>query len=432
MNFFIYTFGCKTNQCDSEEIARLLLSLNGQNKLTDLPEADIVIINSCAVTSEAERQCRQYVRKILRTYPQKKVILTGCYLRRDKENIKNLFPNVILIDIKEKEEFRRHFNLPDDDNFYENNRNEREPIFNYPFYHTRGFVKIEEGCDNFCSYCVVPFVRGSKICSKPFSEVVREVKEMLSRGVKEIVLTGIRLGKYLSEDNGKKITLSDLVEEILSFNTSHEYRLRLSSIECVDIDDKLLNFMSYKPTSLCRYLHIPLQSGDNKILTLMRRNYTVEIYRERMEHIRSRVSGIGIYTDVIVGFPGEDERSFEKTKKFIEEISFSGLHVFPYSIRPYTYAASLNNHVSPKIKNERVKTLLRLDKDLRKKFVSQFIDTTLYVLFEKKEKNGFISGYTDNYIRVNVPKEAIVNNEETEYGKMLPVKLLHSYIYNER
>jgi threonylcarbamoyladenosine tRNA methylthiotransferase MtaB len=435
MDFFVYTFGCKTNHCDSEEIINYLSS-NGKNKFTNLQEADIVIINSCTVTSEAERQCRQYIRRILRNYPHKKVILTGCYLRRDKENIKNLFPNIVLIDIKERDEFRKYFDLLENSKPSKNNVNEENTSSDCQLYyihtHTRGFIKIEEGCDNFCSYCIIPFVRGNKIYSKPFPEVIKEVKEMINRGVKEIVLTGIRLGKYLSEEDGKKITLSDLVEEILSLNTdtNHEYRVRLSSIECTDIDDKLLTLMSYKPTSLCRYLHIPLQSGDNKILALMRRKYTTEIYKEKINYIRSKVDGIGIYTDVIVGFPGEDDEAFENTRKFIEEISFSGLHVFPYSMRPYTYAASLNNHVSPKTKDERVKILLQLDKILRKNFISQFINTTLYVLFERKEKNGFLSGYTDNYIRVNAQKGTMVNNTEVECGKMLPIKLTYSHVNN--
>lgn len=262
--------------------------------------------------------------------------------------------------------------------------------------HTRAFVKIEDGCNNFCSYCIIPYVRG-RVRSKDFNKVLEEVKYLVSNGHKEIVLTGIHIGQYTSE--GK--TLYDLLKELVQINDLH--RLRISSIEVVELNDDIINLIK-KERKLVSHLHIPLQSGSDKILQLMNRRYDTHYFAKKIEQIKKARRDISISTDLIVGFNGESEKEFTESYEFCKKVGFSKIHVFPYSKRTGTLASSLEDVVDERVKKLRVSKFLELSNVLGKEYVNKFIGKELPVLIEE-EKGDYSYGYTDNYIRVKVDKK---------------------------
>jgi len=407
--FALHSLGCKVNQAEVDSFAQFLLSCNW-NKALPSEEADLCIINTCTVTNVADRKSRQKIRRVVKDNPGAFIIVTGCYAEAQKEEIKGIDGvNLVLNNIEKaslseiiKEKFCLFTQKEHGHQFFEEGR-------------TRAFLKIQEGCSNFCSYCIIPFVRGNPV-STSLDEVLKKAEYLCASGYKEIVLTGINLGTY-GKDLLPPENLPSLMENI--FQKIPIERLRISSIEPLDIDNKLLDLFN-KHKSFCHHLHIPLQYGHDDILISMNRNYTVEKYKEIVNFIKNTEGDIGITTDVMVGFPGEREEHFLQTCRLIEELEFSKLHVFIYSPRKGTKAYDFKDKVNDDVKKERSRILLEIGEKLRIKFYKRFIGSTLTVLFEHRfDKNtGLLKGLTGNYL------EVMVQGGEEFCGQILPVKIL--------
>ena len=355
-----HTVGCRANQYQTEQLKAKLATDNFL--LTTFSNfADIYVINTCSVTYDAERTSRKLIRGALRQNPQAKVYVAGCYAKLEKKELKKIFPNIEFI--------KPEFLSP-----------------SHPTPQIRANLMIQDGCENFCSYCIVPYARG-KIKSKPISDVIKETATLVKAGAREIVLTGINLGTY-QYDLTKVLGALSKIKDLL--------RIRLSSIEPMYLTKELIGAVANTP-KVCNYLHIPLQSGDNNILKAMNRNYSVKEYQELINYARQTIPDCGISTDVIVGFPGEGEQEFKNTKNLIKKIGFSRLHIFSYSKRPGTKAAELTNQVNGKIKKQRNKVLRDLGDRLANDFAKEQLKKGPEILVEQPGE-----GLTTNYIRVKI------------------------------
>lgn len=389
MKVSYYTLGCKVNQYETEKI-RALFEKEGFETSPFGQGGDIFVINTCTVTSVADGKSRAAIRKAKKTNPNAFVIVTGCYSQTHREEAESIEEADLIVDIKDKmkiPEMAKNIFRPKETSFATKEKSLRM--------RTRAVVKVQDGCSQFCSYCLIPFARNHKECTSP-NKVVEEVKELCHNNYKEIVLTGIRLGSYNSENT----SLSGLIEKILD-ETSVE-RIRLSSIEMWEIDEHLIDLMANP--RMCHHLHIPLQNGNNEILKLMNRPYTRENYATLVTHIREKVKDLGLTTDIIAGFPQETEERFTDSCDFIKDMGFSRIHVFRYSRRPGTKADSMEGHIEPDIKKERVAYLAEISTDLAQNFAQKHIGKDCSILFEIKKKDGFTYGYTENYIEAKTAK----------------------------
>src|SRR3989339_519788 len=387
MKIHFKTFGCKVNQCETAQMRADVL--RSGYLISEVIDADLIIINSCTVTSNADNKVKQYLRKCLRINTKARIYVTGCYVDREKSNLENEFSKVNFFLNSKKQNILKVLNLkfaPLTSKFL--------PVFNN---HTRAFIKIQDGCDGKCSYCVVPKVR-SRLFSKEIEDIIKEVKSYVSSGYKEIVLCGIRLGKYQA---GNKNTLVNLMRALESIHGL--YRIRLSSIELLDITDELIELIE-KSKKICHHLHIPVQSGDNRILKSMRRPYTTEIFFNKIKNIRKKITDIGITTDIIVGYPLDNEISLKNTYNFAKKCRFSRIHIFRYSKRPDTEASMLKNECNNILTDKWSKKITQLDLWLRKNLKNKFLGKKMEIL---AETNGF--GYTSNYIYVKIPKSILPN-----------------------
>ncbi|MCM8829647.1 MAG: MiaB/RimO family radical SAM methylthiotransferase [Candidatus Omnitrophica bacterium] len=370
MNIFIKTYGCKANQYDSQ---LLLENLEAEGyRLSSFDDAEIVVVNTCCVTDKAEREARYFVKKA--TGQGKNVWITGCaikkgtFLERDSAGVN------ILSEVPLKKNTITHF-----------------------YNHSRAFVKIEDGCENFCTYCIVPYVRG-KVKSRPEEEIISEIKTLCSNGYKEIVLTGIDVGAYGRDTDTDIINLLERLKDIDGLK-----RVRLSSIEVFYLDDKLCEYLLSYPL-FCPHLHIPLQSGSDKILRLMGRRYRFSEYVNVIEKIKKEdvENRFTFTTDIMVGFPYEDDDDFYLSIKAVEEIGFLKVHIFRYSKREGTSSFSIGGDVSDRVKKEREKILEEVAGVSSKKVKEQFIGRHLDVLIERKREDCW-EGYSSQYLPVKVP-----------------------------
>lgn len=398
----ISTLGCKVNQYESAGILEKL----DKNVFLPVPfhtKADCYIINTCTVTGRTDYQSRQIIRRAIRINPDASIIVTGCYAQVAPEDIARI-PGVTLIaGTAEKENISQiieHLVRGDPQLLVGDIRQAREfsrlsPL-KFPG-HTRAFLKIQDGCNSFCSYCIVPYARGPSK-SLPEREVFHKIEMLARNGYKEMVLTGIHLGVY-GEDLAPPSNLINVLDYVEK-NKSVE-RLRLSSIEITEITDDMIRLMK-KSATLCRHIHVPLQSGDDGILSAMRRNYDSAFFKKRMEEIHQALPDIALGIDVMVGFPGEGEEAFTTTLKLVEELPVAYLHVFPYSERPGTPAKELPGKVNEAVKKRRSEVMRNLGRMKRNTFAERFIREELAVLVEdKKDKDtGFMKGFSDNYIPV--------------------------------
>jgi len=387
------TLGCKVNQYETallkDNLKKVYHILNSEKK------ADIYIINTCTVTRRSDQKSRQYIRRVLLRNPDAEVIVTGCYAHRFPLEIKSISNRCIVFSNDDKQKILDYLGIGVE---------RQSPILSSFDEHTRAFVKVQDGCDSFCAYCAVPHAR-TRIYSKPLEEVIREIENLLQNGYKEIVLCGINLGIYKHDS----INLSDLLIEISKIKGLR--RFRLSSLEPDTITDRLIETLSNLP-NFCRFLHIPLESGDDNILRLMRRRCNIRTYRYFIERLKALMPDIAISSDIIAGFPGEDDISFKKTCNMIKSIGFARLHIFRFSPRPGTTAFSMNGRIPYGVVKERADRLVILEKELRKEFYSKYLNREVEVLFEKRESPGllrnmvrfekgpFISGLTRNYIKI--------------------------------
>lgn len=417
----VHTLGCKVNQTESAAIVEMFKQ-HGYLQTDFEQRADVYVINTCTVTHLGDRKSRQMIRRAIKNNPDGVVVVTGCYAQTspgevleipgvslvvgtaDKNKIVELVeeqvektnpPLNIVTDISQQYQFQELPTVVDGAK-------------------TRAFIKVQEGCNNYCAYCIIPYARGP-LRSRNLESIFDEVQQLIREGFKEVVLTGIHTGAYgLDFKDGTE--LSTLVKRLVAIDGLK--RLRLSSVEPNDITPELINILEASPV-FCNHLHIPLQSGDDSVLKAMGRRYNTYDFRRLIASIRERVPGIAITTDVIVGFPGETDQMFENTYRFCQDMNFSGMHVFKYSPRQGTRAADFPNQVPSDQKEMRSHRLIELSQCLAENFAQQSVGSTVEVLAEHpvKERPGYWEGLTETYLRIE-----FATNQDV-HGKLLPILL---------
>ena len=413
--FTVYNLGCKVNAYELSALSSLLIK---EGFKEDDQNPDVVLINTCSVTATADQKSRQHIRKMQKLFPNAVIAVMGCYSQGNHKFIEEeIKPTILLGTSHRKDVIDLIKKALSDGGHYkiieENTRNfeyEELGITSYTE-NVRAFLKIQDGCNNFCTYCIVPYRRG-KMRSRSKENVIKEAEYLVSQGYQEIVLSGIHVGGY--GQDLRDVSFSDLVETLS--NIKGLKSLRISSIEESEIDDKLISLITSKD-NLAKHLHIPLQSGANHVLKLMNRKYTREQFIAKIKRIKELMPDVMISGDVIVGFPQENEEDFQDTYNLCKEC-FDMLHVFPYSVRPGTVAAKMDGQISPEVKKQRSKVLLDLSDELYQSFVNRFIDKEVTVLVEKyDQEKGLNIGHTSNYISVQIP------NKESLVGQYITVKL---------
>lgn len=390
--------GCKVNTYENEYI---LSSFKDKGyEIVENQEADIYIINTCSVTNQSDAKSRKIINRIVRENPDSIIVVMGCFIEANKDynhdgvNIiignkdKNKVVDLVEEYIKEnktKKLLYDDFDFEFEDMFITNMSSR-----------TRAFVKIQDGCENFCSYCIIPYTRG-KCRSKDKNKVLEEIQSLVNNGYQEVVLTGIHTGHYGSDINE---TFPNLLKEIVKIKKLK--RLRISSIEITELDDEFMKVLKDNKI-IVSHLHIPLQAGSDEILKSMNRKYDTNYFKDKIDNMRRIRPNISITTDVITGFPGETEDLFEKAYKFIKDMAFTKLHVFPYSRRKGTKADLMKNQIDELVKKERVKKLIDLSNKLERNYLENYLNKDVEVLFETCN-NGISSGHTDNYLMVKVDK----------------------------
>jgi threonylcarbamoyladenosine tRNA methylthiotransferase MtaB len=431
LKFSIYTLGCKTNQSESDCIASDLIS-RGFRIVSLKEKPDFSIINTCTVTSASDSKARQLIRRIKQSNPGGKIIVTGCFVvfnekflaenkidfiirNEDKYNIPELVYKIFNINFTGKvHALSEIFSSP-------------SPALPYQNIHSRALVKIQDGCEQSCSYCIVPSVRGCYKSIQP-DLIVDTIKNLVNKGFEEIVITGIHIGKY-GIDFGQNWRLTSLLKTILG--STAVKRIRLSSIEINEINQELLEIVKKSSGRVARHFHIPLQSGSNKILKLMNRHYTREYFLDAIKIIEKKLDDIAITTDIIVGFPGESEADFIETLETAKNVSFSKMHVFKYSARTNTPAALMEGQISEIVKSNRSHVARKLGEELRNKYIRSNLNNELEVLCEEIDsENGLYSGTSGNYIKVyfRIKPDQLQNRVfETVRGKLLKIKAKELY-----
>ena len=419
-----YTLGCKLNFSETSTISRQLTDL-GFSKSEFNNGADLFVINTCSVTENANKECRRIIRKAKKISPQSNVIITGCYAQLKPESISNIEGVDMVIGANEK------FNIPKLLKNFSNKTTEIHgcSINNLNYFssfslqdRTRSFLKVQDGCDYPCTYCTIPLARG-KSRSDNIQNIVKNAEEIAKNGIKEIVLTGVNIGDF-KENNHRFI---DLIRELEKVQGIERYRI--SSIEPNLITDEIIEFVK-RSNKFMPHFHIPLQSGSDNILRLMKRRYNTGLYFEKIKKIKQEIPNVCLGADVIVGFPGEDDNEFNKTLNFIKDLDISYLHVFSYSERENTKAILMDNKVPKNKISERSKMLRILSNKLQRKFYLNYQETEQSVLFEQDNKDGFMHGFTKNYIKVKVPfdKSFVKTNSKVLLNKMDDTLIMNAKI----
>jgi len=426
-----YTLGCKVNHYETEAIWQLFKK-KGYERVDFENEADVYVINTCTVTNTGDKKSRQIIRRAIRKNPDAVVCVTGCYAQTSPAEILAIPGVDVVIGTQDRAKLL---------DYVEQHQRERRPIngvrnimrtrvyeeLEVPYFtdRTRASLKIQEGCNNFCTFCIIPWARGLMRSRDP-KAVIRQARQLVDAGYREIVLTGIHTGGYGTDlkDYNLAMLLRDLEEQVEGLK-----RLRISSIEASQLTDEVLDVIS-RSNVIVRHMHIPLQSGSNTVLKRMRRKYSVEYYAERLAKLREIMPDVAVTSDVIVGFPGETEEEFMETYHFIKEQKFAELHVFPFSKRNGTPAARMENQIDEEVKAERVHRLIALSDQLAKEYASRFEGEVLDVIPEERykedPKSGLYEGYSDNYLKVVFPAT------EEMVGKIVRVKITKAgYPYNE-
>jgi threonylcarbamoyladenosine tRNA methylthiotransferase MtaB len=411
----LHTLGCKLNFSETSTLGRML-EKEGFIKKEFEEVADVYVINTCSVTENADKECRQLVRRIQKQNEDAVVVITGCYAQLKPTEIAAI-PGVDLV-LGAAEKFNlvdhlKQFTKGDSTKICSCDINEVND-FNTSFSvtdRTRTFLKVQDGCDYTCSFCTIPMARG-KSRSNTIENIVNQVNEIAEKGVKEIVLTGVNLGDFGIIDGERTTNFYSLCQAL--DQTKGIERFRISSIEPNLLTEEIIELVA-KSKKFMPHFHIPLQSGSNKILGLMRRRYKRELYQERIALVKSLMPDCGIGVDVIVGFPSESDQDFQDTFDFLHALEVSYLHVFTYSERTNTKAVELKEVVPIHIRNERNKILRNLSYQKMQYFRSSQLGKTRSVLFEKEEKNNMIEGYTDNYIRISTPHQIELKNKIVDW-----------------
>lgn len=416
-----YTLGCKVNQADTASMENLFLR-SGHQLVSFDGEADVYIINTCVVTNTGQRKSRQTIHRAIRKNPNALIVVTGCYPQTAAEEVKAIAGVDMIIGNQDRaqivqlvEERLAHRQTDTLDAVHKLTASTafEEMAAGDITDKTRAFLKIQEGCNQFCTYCIIPYARGP-LRSRSLESIRTETQRLISAGFKEIVLIGIHLGCY-GKENSDGPTLYDAVKTVLE--VPGVQRLRLGSLESVEVEPRLLTLMQ-EDARFCRHLHLPLQSGCDKTLQAMNRPYTTAKFKTLLADIKNRVPDIAITTDVIVGFPGETEADFETTCKFAESCGFSKMHIFPFSARKGTPAEKFVGAVTEAVKKERADILGRIDETMHKAFLQAMVGQTAEVLFEQPAGEDYFEGLTGNYQRVFVK-----SGGRNLSGEILPVKI---------
>lgn len=416
-----YTLGCKVNFYDTEAIWQLFKQ-EGYEQVDFEQTADVYLINTCTVTNTGDKKSRQIIRRAVRRNPDAIIAVTGCYAQTSPAEILDI-PGVDLVIgnqdrdklldyVKEIQEKREPINAVR--NIMKTRAFEELDVPDFAD-RTRAFLKIQEGCNNFCTFCIIPWSRGLSR-SRESESVLKQARQLVAAGYKEIVLTGIHTGGY--GDDLESYDLTDLLWDLDKIEGLE--RIRISSIEASQIDDRMIEVLN-KSSKMCRHLHIPLQAGNSEVLKRMRRKYTTEEFAEKIARIREAMPDVAITTDVIVGFPGETDEQFKEGYAFMKNVGFSEMHVFPYSKRTGTPAARMEDQVDEEVKHARVHELIELSEQMQleyaKSFVGQVVDVIPEGPAKGRQEAGLIMGYSDNYLQV------IFEGDESLIGKVCRVKL---------
>lgn len=416
-----YTLGCKVNQADTASMENLFLR-SGHQLVSFDGEADVYIINTCVVTNTGQRKSRQTIHRAIRKNPNALIVVTGCYPQTAAEEVKAIAGVDMIIGNQDRaqivqlvEERLAHRQTDTLDAVHKLTASTafEEMAAGDITDKTRAFLKIQEGCNQFCTYCIIPYARGP-LRSRSLESIRTETQRLISAGFKEIVLIGIHLGCY-GKENPNGPTLYDAVKTVLE--VPGVQRLRLGSLESVEVEPRLLTLMQ-EDARFCRHLHLPLQSGCDKTLQAMHRPYTTAKFKTLLADIKTKVPDIAITTDVIAGFPGETEADFETTCKFAESCGFSKMHIFPFSARKGTPAEKFAGAVTEAVKKERADILGRIDETMHKTFLQAMVGQTAEVLFEQPAGEDYFEGLTGNYQRVFVK-----SGGRNMGGEILPVKI---------
>lgn len=414
-----HTLGCKVNHYETEAIWQLFKE-NDYERVDFETNADVFIINTCTVTNTGDKKSRQVIRRAIRKNPDAVVCVTGCYAQTSPAEIMAIPGVDIVVGTQD-----RHKLI----SYIEDYKQSRQPIngvgnimknrkyeeLEVPYFtdRTRASLKIQEGCNNFCTFCIIPWARGLMRSRDP-EQVVSQATTLVNSGYKEIVLTGIHTGGY-GEDL-KDYNLAQLLRDLEQVENLE--RIRISSIEASQLTDEVIDVID-KSTKVVRHLHIPLQSGSDTVLKRMRRKYTMAHFSERLQKLHKALPGLAVTSDVIVGFPAETEEEFQETYDFIVNHQFSELHVFPYSMRTGTPAARMTDQIDEEVKNERVHRLIELSNQLAKDYASKFDQTVLEVIPEEKgSTDGKLVGYADNYMKIEF------EGDESLIGELVKVKVI--------
>ncbi|NIK29701.1 threonylcarbamoyladenosine tRNA methylthiotransferase MtaB [Thalassobacillus devorans] len=426
-----HTLGCKVNHYETEAVWQLFKD-QGYERVDFDRESDVYVINTCTVTNTGDKKSRQVIRRAIRKNPDGVICVTGCYAQTSPGEIMDIPGVDIVVGTQNRVKML---------DYIEQYKQERQPIngvtnimknrvyeeLDVPYFtdRTRASLKIQEGCNNFCTFCIIPWARGLMRSRKP-EDVIKQAQQLVDAGYKEIVLTGIHTGGYGEDmkDYNLAMLLRELDEKVTGLK-----RIRISSIEASQITDDVIQVLN-DSDKIVRHLHIPLQSGSDTVLKRMRRKYTMEFYKERIDRIKEALPDLAITSDVIVGFPGETDEEFMETYRAIQEIGYSELHVFPFSKRTGTPAARMENQVDEEVKNERVHRLIELSDQQAKEYASRFENDVLEVIPEEEDKEtengGILIGYTDNYLKVKF------EGSKDLIGKIVKVKITKAgYPYNE-
>ncbi len=414
------SLGCKVNLYESEAIVNKFVE-NGFEFASFDDICDVYIINTCTVTSTSDSKSKKIVRQAVKRNPNAVIAVMGCssqLLTKEYADIegvdivigtsnRHLLYDLVLEKIKNKNNNALIYNTP-----YQDILDYEEIKVNHYNQRTRGFVKIQDGCNNFCSYCIIPYARGP-IRSRKAQDVIDEIALLTNQGMKEIILTGINTGTY-GEDI-PNYNLARLLKDIID-NVKGLGRIRISSIEATEITDELLQVMMDNQKHLCKHLHIPLQGGCDNTLERMNRKYNIDYYYQKIQKIRQFFPDINITTDILAGFSGETNEDFQASYDFIKKVGYGELHVFPYSPRPLTKAYSFKNRIDPITKKFRVNELLALNKELALNYRMKFLNKELEVLIEKNV-NGKAYGHSDNYL------EVVINNCQLQNNDLVKVRI---------
>ncbi|MDO5021813.1 MAG: tRNA (N(6)-L-threonylcarbamoyladenosine(37)-C(2))-methylthiotransferase MtaB [Eubacteriales bacterium] len=410
-----YTLGCKVNQYDSEAMLDEFIK-EGFTELEADKKADVYVINTCVVTNTGERKSLQMVRRCRKINPEAFIIIAGCLAQREADNLLNKGADLVIGNSRRKDIvklYKKALMQKQGLSAVESiKKADFEPLSVENYSHkTRAILKIQEGCDRFCTYCIIPYVRGG-IRSRKLQSIIKESSNFIAQGYKEIVLTGIHLSSY-----GKDLKDLSLIDAIRAAAQDGLYRLRLGSLEPVAITEEFVKSLSQIP-SICPQFHLSLQSGSDSVLKRMGRRYSTEEFKNAVALLRKYFKDPAITTDIICGFPGETEEEHMQSLEFVKEIQFAKVHVFPYSRRSGTKAAAMPEQIKKEIKNSRAHDMIKIGEYSQQKYAESFLNKTMPVLYEEEYKDG-AAGYTDNYLRVETigaKPNSILNTRLVSYN----------------